>query len=61
MAMRRRTTTPTSPLAKAGQMLGGLLGSRTSGTTQTRSRGGRRRQQPRATGLSRLLHGGARR
>jgi hypothetical protein len=52
MPTRRRTPPPsTSPLAKAGQVLGGLLSSRTAGTT--RSRGGRR--QPQASGLSKLM------
>ena len=51
--MRRRTTqTQSSPLAKAGKMLGGLLSSRSA--TQGRS-GGRRGGQSPASGLSKLL------
>lgn len=54
MPTRRRTTsTSTSPLAKAGKMLGGLASARAGGAGAKRSGGGRRSTQ--ASGLSKLL------
>ena len=54
MPKRRRTTqTTSSPLSKAGKMLGGLLSAR-GGASQGRG-GGRRGGQSPASGLSKLL------
>lgn len=60
MPTRRRTTpTKSSPLAKAGQALGGLLSARAGGTTK----GGRvgRGGQAQSSGLSKLLRAAKRR
>lgn len=51
---RRTAPTTSSPLAKAGKALGGLLSARAGGAAASRGgRGGRRQTQ--ATGLSKLL------